>query len=177
MGTMSRSRLPVGYAGFRFDFGALLRERRRELAIKQHALAEDMGISRESLSRIENGRSWPLPDTLDDLMAELDLTWEMIAVAGSSDRPHRPIDAKPRAAQRLDLGRDLRETRQRKGFTLRHLAESCGLSVAQLSRIERGQASRSKAFMDEPDDAAMPSQFRRLRFSHPELHRLSSLAD
>ncbi|QQV77872.1 transcriptional regulator [Sphingomonas aliaeris] len=138
----------------------------------QQELADAVSIARPSLSAIEMGAAWPRPGTLDRLMEELDLTWDMIAVRGEAERRSRPVDAHPRADLRLALGGDLREGRKLEGLSLRDLSQRCGLSASQLSRIERGEAPRSRAFIDEPDDLNLDREFRRLRFRHPELHRL-----
>ncbi|MBX3386801.1 MAG: response regulator [Phycisphaeraceae bacterium] len=45
----------------------------------------------------------------------------------------RPLDR-----LRLELGRHIRLARTERGWTLRDLSEACGLSVSQLSSIERG---------------------------------------
>lgn len=45
----------------------------------------------------------------------------------------RPLDR-----LRLELGRQIRLARTERGWTLRDLSEACGLSVSQLSSIERG---------------------------------------
>ena len=174
MASASRLRIPAGYAGFRQDLGEFIARRRKAMVGKQQTLADAIGIARPSLSSIETGKAWPLPDTLEGLMRELSLTWDMVLLRGGSDRPARPVDGGPRASQRLDLGRDLREGRQREGLKLWQVAGRCGLSVAQLSRIERGEASRSRAFEDDPDDAALPREYRGMRFRHPELRRLST---
>ncbi len=158
--------------GFRPDLGVFLKQRRRQLFGKQQTLADAIGVARPSLSAIENGKALPLPDTVDGFMRELGVTWDMILVRGGTDRVARTDDATPRADQRLDLGRDLREGRRLEGLALWEVAGRCGISVAQLSRIERGQARRSCAFEDEPADAALPRDYRRLRFKNPELRRL-----
>jgi transcriptional regulator with XRE-family HTH domain len=175
MTTESRSRVPAGYSGFRPDLGRFLKERRRAQYGKQQTLADVIGIARPSLSAIESGHAWPRPDTLVALMRELDLCWDMILVEGETLRAPISTDHTPRAAQRQDLGGELREGRMSRGLTIRNLAELSGMSVAQLSRIERGQATRSRAYQDEADDLALESQYRRIRFKNEELHSLSKL--
>jgi transcriptional regulator with XRE-family HTH domain len=177
LSSLSRSRLPLGFAGFRPDLGEILRRRRRNQVVKQQALADAVGITRESLSRIESGRSWPLPDTLDGLMRELDLDWHQLAIVGVTDRATRAFDGTWRGDLRLQLGRAVREARRLEKLKLRELALRCCVSVAQLSRIERGEAPRSRVYEDHPDDADQPKEYRRLGFRDPELRRLSMLID
>lgn len=162
--------------GFRTDLGEFLKLRRKALFGKQQTLADAVGIARPSLSAIENGHALPLPDTVNGLMRELGLAWPMILVSGNTDRVARSTDTTARADQRLDLGQSLREGRRLQGLRLWQVAERCGMSVAQLSRIERGEAKRSRAYEDDPDDAATPAEFRRIQFRDPELRRLYMLA-
>ncbi|MEO9130409.1 MAG: helix-turn-helix transcriptional regulator [Sphingomonas sp.] len=108
-------------------------------------------------------------------MRELELNWDMILVRGETLRIDLSADSTLWENRRFDLGRDLREGRQFENLTLRDLSESSGISVAQLSRIERGQAPHSRAFDDVEADRTVPREFRRARFRHPELHRLATL--
>lgn len=48
------------------------------------------------------------------------------------------LGARPRDRLRSDLGRQIRVARTTKGWTLKDLSESSGVSVSQLSSIERG---------------------------------------
>lgn len=175
MARSSRSRFPPGFVGFRPDLGSFLKRRRQTLYGKQQTLADAIGLARPSLSAIENGHAFPLPDTVAGLMRELSLTWPMMLVAGETDRIPRTIDHTAGADQRLDLGQSLREGRRLEGLKLRKVAERCGMSAAQLSRIERAEHRRSSAYEDEPDDAGLPVEYRRIRFRNPELRRLSML--
>ncbi|QYE35598.1 helix-turn-helix domain-containing protein [Polymorphobacter sp. PAMC 29334] len=173
MPSRSRQRLPSGYAQLRPDLGAFLRRERKEHELKQQSVADDIGLSRENLSRIECGHSWPGYDTLLGLMMIFSLDWPQIAVEGNTDRVPRPFQDSRRALSRLRLGSCLREGRQSEGLSLKGLAERCGMSAAQLSRIERGEASRSRAFEDDPADAGWPKDDRCERFVHLELRRLA----
>ncbi len=172
-----RSRFPDGFAGFRPDLGAFLKACRKKEKQKQQTLADAIGITRPSLSAIENGHAWPLPDTLEALASELELTDDMMFLRGDEDQTARSGDVSRRAYYRLELGRGLREGRQREGLTLRQLAHRCDMSVAQLSRIERGHATRSRAYRDHPGYMELPKQARPLQFRHPELQRLYLLDD
>ena len=57
--------------------------------------------------------------------------------------------------------------RRQEKLKLWQVAKKCNLSKAQLSRIERGEVTRSRFFVVGPQ---------RLRFSDPELQRLADLA-
>lgn len=167
-----RSRFPDGFAGFRPDLGAFLKACRKKEKQKQQTLADAIGITRPSLSAIENGHAWPLPGTLEALARELELTQDLMFMRGDKDQTVRLDDDARRADYRLELGRGLREGRKREGLTLRQIAHRCDISVAQLSRIERGHATRSRAYRDHPDYMELPKQDRPLQFRHPELQRL-----
>jgi transcriptional regulator with XRE-family HTH domain len=170
----SRSRLPEGFAAFRDDFGAIVRAKRTGERRTQQALADAIGITRETLSRIENG-AWPLPDTLEGLMRELEIDWPDFAIRGPSERPAKRFDGSSRGEDRYSMGRSLRRGREAEGLSLRNLAERCGCSAAQLSRLERGESTRSKLLEDDPDDAELPANHRRYRFVHAELRRVETL--
>jgi transcriptional regulator with XRE-family HTH domain len=164
----------MGFRSLRSDLGAVLRARRREDFGKQQALADAVGVARETLSRIESGRSWPMPDTLDALMRILELDWSDVAEAGTAAKPVRHFDGSWRGDQRLELGRALRRGRRSEGVTLRELAGVTGLSVSQLSRIERGEGARSGALVEEPEDGFEPPEYRRVRFRDATLRRLAA---
>lgn len=178
---MHRSKFPPGFLGVRKDLkprkslGKFLGEKRRSRNIKQETLAAAIGIARPSLSAIESDKAWPRPDTFEGLARELDLAWKEIFAVDPDFRRGSSSDEDPRADQRLDLVRRLRKGRQQRKLTLADVAKQCGLSAAQLSRIERGEASRSSAFEDHPDHANLSAEFRRIRFRDALLEELSSL--
>ena len=167
----TRLRLPAGYRAFKPDFGEIVRKRRQGL-FTQKQLADAIGITRPSLSAIENGHAKPLPLTLDDLMHELDLDPVDVFERGRTARTPRFTDSTPRAAHRLDMGRCLRDGRKRAKLALHEVAAMCGMSVSQLSRLERGQLLRSSAYEDDPDDAQRDEECRILTFEHPKLREL-----
>lgn len=162
---------PLRYAAFRSDLGSVLRAQRKADQIKQQTLADAIGIQRSSLSAIENGRAWPLPDTLEGLMRELDLDWSMVLKKGATKPPDQEVGGTDDADRRLDLGRALRSGRLQEGSSLRQVAERCGLSAAQLSRLERGQATRSRVYAKHPKDGWFEG------FKDPELDRLHLLGE
>lgn len=178
MATACRLRFPSGYSGYRPDLGAVLKIERKKLAHnKQQTMADMVGISRQSLSAIENGHAWPRPDTMEKLSHELNLNLAAFLMCGTTARKPRFSDDSPRADQRHELGRALRNGRELEKLSLQAVAQRSGMSAAQLSRIERGEATRSRAYMDHADDMAMPVEFRRVQLRDPELWRLCMLSD
>jgi transcriptional regulator with XRE-family HTH domain len=135
-------RIPKGYAKLRDDLGKILKSARLNYdegtGCTQTQLAERVGISRESLSRIENGRV-PVYETLCDLMIRLGLKWDDVAIEGESSGSSYHYSPE----YRHFLGESLRKGRRAVGLTLRDLAAEVGISFSQLSRIERAQSTRS----------------------------------
>ncbi|MFD1789230.1 helix-turn-helix domain-containing protein [Sphingomonas floccifaciens] len=169
-----RMRLPEGFVELRADLGNILRDRRKSENIPLKNLAADVGITRESLSRIERGRRCPGYDTLYRIMGQLGLEWHQIAIRGRAERPARHFPRNEREENLEDLGAMLRKGRKAAGLSLRALAAECALSYSRLSRIERGQSRYSDVLEEDPDDAMLDPDRRRLRFSHP---RLAGLAE
>jgi transcriptional regulator with XRE-family HTH domain len=168
---MSRMLLPEGFTQLRADLGKVLRARRKGENIALKNLAEDVGITRESLSRIECGRRWPSYDTLYRIMGKLSLEWHQIAIEGQAARSSRPFPRNEREEDLEHLGAALRRGRKAKGLSLRALAADCTLSHSQLSRIERGHIRHSDV-LEECDDDGMLDHNRHLRFSDPLLAKL-----
>lgn len=161
-------------SAFRPDLGGVLSRRRRVVYGKQQSLSDEIGIARETLIRVEGGRTKPSPDTVDQLLRLLHLNWKDVAVVGPPDRPSRHFDGRSRGEISNRLCEQLRKGRKAERCTLRQLATRIGVSPAQLSRIERDDGPRSGLYEDHPDDPGLPREFGRLRFRHPELRRLSS---
>lgn len=67
------------------------------------------------------------PFSLEDLKATLR---QAVVRLGLGQRPQDRL--------RLELGRQIRVARTGKGWTLKELSDACGMSVSQLSSIERG---------------------------------------
>lgn len=162
---------PHRYEGFKLDLGSVLKARREALRIKQQTLSDAIGIQRSSLSAIEKDHVWPLPDTLEGLMRELNLPWSTVLEEGATKPPAHRVDDTDDSDDRLELGRELRAGRRREGSTLRQVAERCGISAAQLSRLERGVATRSRVYAKDPLGGWLTG------FKHPELQRLYLLSE
>ena len=167
-----RFRLPRGFARLRSNFGEIIRKKRQKYAIKQEVLALDAGISRGALSRIENGAAWPRPETLDRLLAELDMEMADVAVEGKGLRPQRLYDGSDRGEKQAELGSTLRRCRREANLCLHHLAALSGISASQLSRIERGQSRYSKLFDWNPESLHRDPEQRSIVFTNVVLQNL-----
>lgn len=173
----SRSLLPQGFSAFRDDLHERIRQARQKRFGRQQALADAIGISRESLSRIERGHAWPRPDTLDAIMRLMDWDWRDVAVAGSTNGAKRHIfDGTWRDDYLLDLCSAVRRGRKKLGLTVAQAAAAANLSTAQLSRIERGQCRRSRVLEEVPEDQEDPTDERRMRFRNDYLRELAAIA-
>lgn len=175
--------MPRGAARLRKDLGAFLRKRRRgefgdQAYGTQSAVAARVGVTRQTMSKIERGAAWPGPGTLDALLDVLDLGWEDVAHPEPGFRRFHvgaPLDGETLAPERgptrhrvfmegpsgdllLAFGGSLRAFRKARRLTLGDLATSAGISLALLSRLERGQVRRSSIFRFEvdPDDLERP---------------------
>ena len=177
---MSRGRLPTGFAGYKNEVGDILRHLRIEHGWTQRQLVETIKlkagikIARETVSRIECGHELPAPATLDALLRTFNIELSMLTVVGETDRP-RPFQDSHRGTLLVDMGDDLKKGRIAEGLKLREVAERCGLSSAQLSRIERGEMTRSRVIQEDPKDRQLEFGDRRVWFSHPELQRLEKI--
>lgn len=164
-------RLPAGFCRLRADLGAVIRSYRRGEAgkgepIAPKVLAAQIRISRVVLSRIENDKAWPRPETLGRIMAAFELDWPQVAEAGPNPGPSPRTPNTDQDGQQADLCDTLRWGRRQLGWTLAELARRSGVSASQLSRIERGQAARSAAFTWHPEDDGIVREDRRIVFAH-----------
>lgn len=171
---LRQMQLPRGFNQIRKDLGAFLQrcrfEKDYEGARSQAAVAGRVGISRESLSRIERGHRQPSYDTLYELMRLFEFDWGEIATKGESLRPSRRYAAE----RRQDLGCALRAGRLEGGLTLQALAEQTGMSVSQLSRIERSQSTRSRVIEIHASDRDRPIDDKTVfKFTNSVLARLA----
>lgn len=157
----SRMRLPVGYSHLRQDLGAILAKERKSRRLKQEAFADDLGIRRETLSRIETGRVWPLPETLDRFLRLFEWDWDKVAEKGRA-KASRRFDGSWHGERIKAFGEAVRAARRARRLSLRAVSEKSALSPAQISRLERGELGRSRIILDHPDDAPLPKEDRRI---------------
>lgn len=181
----ARMLLPEGSGRLRADLGAFLKRRRQgklddQTFGTQAQLAARVGIRRQALSEIERGKNWPGPATLDSLLDILDLGWEHVAHPVASERAYRnciddmpgggrlteiaPILAPARSRRCTEgkvglriiaFGKAIKAARRGRGLSLVQSASEAGISAALLSRLERGQISRSRVFrFDAPTDGS-----------------------
>ena len=205
MPNAQRTRFPDGYNGYRQHLGGILKSRRIELRMTQQKLADAVGIARTGLSAIENGRSWPHWETMDELVEQLHLNFHDVFEVCTGKTPQYD-DEDSNADHLLDLGAYLRAGRKSQQLKLWQVAEKCQLqadrynslsrqfnslamtdkvsakrykrlakkcaqvgkrrkvSVAQLSRIERGVVTRSRVYQ---------SRMGLIQFVHPVLGALA----
>ncbi|WP_369815862.1 helix-turn-helix domain-containing protein [Erythrobacter sp. QSSC1-22B] len=166
--------LPRGFSELRHDLGVIIRRHRlahgSDGGLSQAEMAQLIGISRETLSRIESGCRWPSYDTLDKIIGLFEVEWDVVAIKGASDRPsrHHAPDC------RQDLGLALRAGRLHERLSLRALAERTGISYSQLSRIERAESTRSRVVDTRVDSGSGKiDDDTTFQFTHPELARLA----
>lgn len=172
----ARMRLPSGYAALKPDLGRVLGTRRRAGYGKQQKVADAVGVARETLSRIEAGRAWPRPDTLDRLLLALELEWDDVAERGAPTRGERVFHDTLRGESCHHLGRAIRTGRVCLRMGLRETARRCGLSVAQLSRLERGEVLTSRVLADAEGQEDVPFDARFVTPAHPFLAELAAAA-
>ena len=168
----SRMRLPRGFRALRPDLGEVLRAHRKDDRVKQQTVADAVGVARETLSRIEAGRTLPSPDTLDRLMAEFHLDWDAVALREGADARERVFHDTLRGESCFRLGRAIRARRKTMGLGLREAGARCGLSAAQLSRLERGEALTSSVLAEAEGQDGLPSEKRIMVAAHPFLREL-----
>lgn len=128
----------------------------------QADVARRIGVSRQTISDIETGRKWPGPSTLDALMEMYGLAWEHVTHPIIGVKPPDINDMPggcrlaPKAAPKRNrvprgtpendslrkFGQKIKAGRRIAGETLAQTAAQAGISVALLSRLERGEISR-----------------------------------
>ena len=147
----------------RSELGEVVRAERKKQRIKQAVLAGDIGIRREALSGIENGKHMPRVRALNALVQKLGLEWHPVMDKLDLSKPVRALEEGTRG-QALDrLQSDIYRRRKAKGLSLRALGKRLRMSAAQLSRIERGQVLHSRIFRDHPEDFACSREDRRIQ--------------
>jgi transcriptional regulator with XRE-family HTH domain len=138
--------LPYPYTSLDKNFGKILCRARRIQRMKQASVADDVGIRRETLSKIEQGRT-PRPQILDRLLGVLELDWCDVAVRGKGNKFRLRLDGY-RNELLVEIGEEIQEKRKKEGKTLAALSNELELSASTLSRLERAQLSRSRVFRD-----------------------------
>lgn len=167
--------LPPGFVRLNIDLGTILRARRKQGGYgKQAAIASQIGIAPETLSRIENNKAVPRPETLEALLVALELEWDKVAVRDETWVADEKATTSRRRDRMLDAGSELREARAKLGITLRELAARSGLSLAHLSRVESGQSGGPRVYNTDPNDVELPRDERRVIFSNAVLANLIS---
>jgi transcriptional regulator with XRE-family HTH domain len=167
-----RTRLPKGFVGYRPDLGEFIRNERRARLWKQSAFAEEIGIRRGSLSRIERGHALPMPDTIDAIIRAFDLDWADVALKGQALTSRKDYDGTFRHAELLDIGSAIRRGRRRLGLKLHQVTTQTILSAAQLSRLERGALGNSRVVAEFAEDHLADRRDRRLFLTDPYLSKL-----
>ena len=140
--------LPFPYIRIEKDLGKILCRARRIKRKTQASVAKSVGIRRETLSKIEQGRT-PQPQILDQLLIVLELDWCDVAVKGRGNKFRLDLDGE-RERQLLTTGERIQEQRAKERKSLTALSKQLGLSASTLSRLERGQLPRSRVFKDSP---------------------------
>lgn len=110
-----------------FNLGTVLRDARLKRGLSQARLAEKAGISRETVYRLERGRG-AHADTLARIATVLGVPrGQLMEQEDFSSNLYGHPRRTPLRARRRELG-----------LTLAHCARAAGVSVATLSRFERG---------------------------------------
>lgn len=172
---LSRHRaVPPGFVGLSADYGTILRTRRKIGRYgKQSVVAADIGLSATALSRIENGHTVPRLETLDALIVRLELDWTAVALPSDSLVKDEPDEGSRRRDRLFDVGQDIRAARRHAGLTLRQLASLSDISLAHLSRIERGANAGKLIYQEDPADRALERDSRQIVIVHPVLAKLT----
>lgn len=157
-------RSPSSSADLRSKLGEVVRAARKAKRIKQQSLADDVGLRRESINRIEKGKQMPRPRELAKLVRKLGIEWNEVLDDLYALRPAR-LDEGTRGRALERLGNDIYERRTAERLSLRMLGRRLRISASQLSRIEGNQLSYSRIFRDHPDDLGRPSEDRRIQIT------------
>lgn len=169
-------RLPEGFMSLREDLGDYLRAKRKASSefgdMSQEHFAAELGVSRETLSRIDNDTRWPALATLERYLGLLEIELDEVAHKGTSSRP--PIPSYPDVCH--ELGAALDDGRKQKNLTLRQLSEQTEISCAQLSRLTRGHFKGGRHVkVQHVDGTLVFDNDTKVWFTHPVLDYLSVL--
>jgi hypothetical protein len=88
-------------------------------------------------------------------MLHFGLDWEAVALRGTTGRWRRFVSSH-RGEDAFLVGDRIRRGRRLLGLSLRGLASGCGLSAAQLSRIERGEVQAGRGLSWPLSQDALP---------------------
>jgi transcriptional regulator with XRE-family HTH domain len=158
-------RLPSGHSDLQAKLGGVIQAAREEKGISRKVLAHDVGIRREALSRIENGKQMPRSRLLEALVLKLGIEWEPVVIEIQAVRPAREFEEGTRERALEHLANDIYQRRKAERLSLRALSKRLRISAAQLSRIERGQMLHSRIFRDHPDDLVNAREERRIQIT------------
>lgn len=125
-------RLPFHRKNLPEGVGAKLAEARVSVGRSRRDVAEKVGIAPRTLARIERGQQipqWPTLKRLCDALGQSDFA---LAPRWSNDADYVPTS--PEVAP----GVGLRAVRKARGMTMAGLSAASGVSIATLSRYERG---------------------------------------
>lgn len=133
-------------------FGEELRRLRKRVGLTQGELAERAGISQQSLSAIERGRTKPRPSTVFRILAQFPLEWildddlqspevqqfrgEIHPLAGAF-RKTWPLFQDKMDRFRREAVRQIKEKRKAAGLTQEMLARRVGIPREEISKLER----------------------------------------
>ena len=107
-------------------FGALLSKYRKQASIAVKDLAKRTKLSTLAVLKIENGTRMPTPKSVDALIGALNLNEHEAAMLKESSR----------AAHQF--GAVIKEEREKRGLSMRDVANEVGLSHGALQKIESG---------------------------------------
>lgn len=115
------------------EVGARVRELRKEKEWSQERLARAVGVTRKTISRLEQEVMPHVPGA--DLVHALGRVFGQRLVKGWHDPPDEYL---------ITLNARARLARRSAGLTLQEVSEKCGVGVATISRFERslGEARR-----------------------------------
>jgi transcriptional regulator with XRE-family HTH domain len=109
------------------EFGEVLARQRRLEGMTQKQLAEEAGLTRETVARLESNRRRPTAETVFRLEAALNLIPGTLVPCWPEWKPIGTMTPGARS----------RERRRAMGISIVVVAEAAGVSIATLSRFER----------------------------------------
>jgi transcriptional regulator with XRE-family HTH domain len=116
---------------------------RKKKNISQKSLAKAVGITPQSLLKIEKGHVNPKSETLEKIMQALDISANELYVNEETDDFHI----------QLPFARNLKRLRNGEQLSLDELASKTGISVTQLSGLEIGSQRPSPNLLEKIAEA------------------------